>query len=952
MKTSIETHAMFLLTLLCSASITTTTEHGSIRSGNADHISPHIEATFAVTPFDQNMLFSTTGWRISKSLSTFNPKKRSEQSFDTSRIQNNINTITVGISAMKNDTKLQVTTEKGGLYKSNEETGNYRTNTFMSSPATIQNSFGLTFTAIVLNNVSNAFEKKVSKMSKLSKHEQSTQSYFRNVTMMTRAVSFLDQLKESTNDTLLTDVPGPTSDLILRYPCLKDGSCNITMSMKHKFCRCDQNCLTFNDCCHDNKVKQSSKLSHFSKYTTCHKGNNDIYRKTGYFTVTSCPDDYYNSTIIEKCSKHDTKYNGPIVAVQSNLLFKNRFCGLCHNYSTFAVFKVKVTINPAVVEDVFKTFLNLSKEERFGYILSQSYKRGSFYEEIPPESIKPRSCMFFAIGNDAENCNSYVNPVVGLVGIRPPVYRNTHCVPDGLETVCVGKDYDAHVEGGRHTTFAASVMFIFAPTNTAAETEAGTCDEWTTTIVENGLCSHEETYTNTIIKMENVILKSDGTLLLNDIYQIVWIFGQSLQVKNIIVWSSHLVLGKENGTEVHILQLTLIVTKTVFDKELERIKTEINNNQWNLELTDMDLNRTLNIKKEKEDYGSPVVRNDDFPKQKVFFDIQKFMYKNVMLYNIAFQEQKKICQSIFINAVRNKSQITIVDFKCQTISKRKSKQHFNLFHQANTLLTYVCFSISAIALVVLIYVYRKFGLSESIPGSNLENVSVSILISNVLFMVGIGASDIEVVCYMIGVFLHYLWLSVFSFMSISSFYIAGNLIKLRSNGPNTKGGKRRRRRCLLLIGMVIPLLFVCPAVTLDNFDNKSLVAGYGKDMCFPNQYPANVIFFSGPVMFSLLGNFACLLAFIFKMCRLNLEIGPISKSPPYTNAIIYLRLMIISGILWIFSLVASVNESEWLTYCFTVLCGLHGLFITVCEIKYQSERVSHLSVQQYPFGCN
>lgn len=233
---------------------------------------------------------------------------------------------------------------------------------------------------------------------------------------------------------------------------------------------------------------------------------------------------------------------------------------------------------------------------------------------------------------------------------------------------------------------------------------------------------------------------------------------------------------------------------------------------------------------------------------------------------------------------------------------------------------------------MLIYVYRKFGLSESIPGSNLENVSVSILISNVLFMVGIGASDIEVVCYVIGVFLHYLWLSVFSFMSISSFYIAGNLIKLRSNGPNTKGGKRRRRRCLLLIGMVIPLLFVCPAVTLDNFDNKSLVAGYGKDMCFPNQYPANVIFFSGPVMFSLLGNFACLLAVIFKMCRLNLEIGPISKSPPYTNAIIYLRLMIISGILWIFSLVASVNESEWLTYCFTVLCGLQGLFITVVSL--------------------
>ncbi|CAC5399981.1 unnamed protein product [Mytilus coruscus] len=456
---------MFLLTYLCNVSVITTTERGNIRNGNAAHISSHSEGPFAVATFDQKMPFFTTRWRISNSLNTFRPKKRSDHSLGTSKDENNINTTIVGVSDIRNYTKLQLTTENGVLYNFNEEGRHYLIDSIMSSAATTQKLSEVTSTNIMLNGVSHAFERK---------------SYLSALTPRTPPISLLDQPKASINDTLLTDVPRPTSNLKLPYPCLAEGSCNITMLMKHKFCKCDQYCSTFNDCCHGNRVEPSLELSRFSKYTTCHhKGHNDIDKKTGYFTITSCPDNYKNSTVITKCRKNDIRNNGPIVAVQSNLLFKNQYCGLCHNYSVFDIFKIKVAINPAVVKEIFKTFLNFSKEERFGYMLSQSYKRGSFYDEIPPESIKPRSCMIFAIDNDAENCNSYVNPVVGIIrGMNPPVYKNTHCVPVGIETVCVGEDYDAFVEGGRHTTFAASVMFIFAPTNTLT----ATCDEWTKTV--------------------------------------------------------------------------------------------------------------------------------------------------------------------------------------------------------------------------------------------------------------------------------------------------------------------------------------------------------------------------------------------------------------------------------------------------------------------------------------
>jgi len=54
------------------------------------------------------------------------------------------------------------------------------------------------------------------------------------------------------------------------------------------------------------------------------------------------------------------------------------------------------------------------------------------------------------------------------------------------------------------------------------------------------------------------------------------------------------------------------------------------------------------------------------------------------------------------------------------------------------IITYTECSISAIALLISIIISRKLGLTNSIPGNNLENLCVVLGLSNVLFMIGIG----------------------------------------------------------------------------------------------------------------------------------------------------------------------------------------------------------------------
>jgi len=235
-----------------------------------------------------------------------------------------------------------------------------------------------------------------------------------------------------------------------------------------------------------------------------------------------------------------------------------------------------------------------------------------------------------------------------------------------------------------------------------------------------------------------------------------------------------------------------------------------------------------------------------------------------------------------------------------------------------SILTYICFYSSIVALIGLLIYNRKHQLDLNIPGSNLENLSISLLLTNVLFMFGIGASSVWKVCYIIGVVLHYLWLSVFSFMTISVVYIMSSLLQMTSRGTRQEEDSVRRRRVITVIGLLLPILFVGPAVGIDQLGPDYLSSGYGKSVCFPNKYPANVIFFSGPV--------------IVQICRIRIEVRHVRKSSHYDDAKVYSKIVVLSGMFWIIGVFGSITESDLLDYIFTILCGLQGLCITVANL--------------------
>ena len=86
------------------------------------------------------------------------------------------------------------------------------------------------------------------------------------------------------------------------------------------------------------------------------------------------------------------------------------------------------------------------------------------------------------------------------------------------------------------------------------------------------------------------------------------------------------------------------------------------------------------------------------------------------------------------------------------------------------------------------------------------------------------------------------------------------------------------------------------------------------------------------MLLSITFNFVCLLRDIGNICILSHDIGNISTSTPFTHAKVYLRILALSGFLWITGIMAAILESEWLDYVFILLCGLQGFFISLASL--------------------
>ena len=249
-----------------------------------------------------------------------------------------------------------------------------------------------------------------------------------------------------------------------------------------------------------------------------------------------------------------------------------------------------------------------------------------------------------------------------------------------------------------------------------------------------------------------------------------------------------------------------------------------------------------------------------------------------------------------------------------------------------TFVTYIGVCLSIFFLVVSIAVHKKIGLTRSVPGKNVENLSIALILSHILFVTGIGANDYQVVCLVVGILLHYTWLTVFAFMTITSVSIAKNIRSMVIANAGFIEDTIRTKRELTAAGLFLPLIAVVPSCVMEYMDITPYAPEYKGKVCFPTAYPANLLFVAGPILTCIVINAVCLIMVIAFIYRHTNETEDMQKSQSYQQINVYIRMSTLTGVFWVTGIIGAAFESEAVNYIFIVICSLQGFMIALCNL--------------------
>ncbi|XP_020912909.2 uncharacterized protein LOC110250642 [Exaiptasia diaphana] len=292
-------------------------------------------------------------------------------------------------------------------------------------------------------------------------------------------------------------------------------------------------------------------------------------------------------------------------------------------------------------------------------------------------------------------------------------------------------------------------------------------------------------------------------------------------------------------------------------------------------------------------------------------------------------------RSVFINASKIMYAITEQFwqnrslFVCENFSNRHSMIEKD--ERVSSILTLACMLMSIIGLLFVLVTYTLFAELRTTPGMNLINLSVAILLAQVLWIVGTWQTDKPMVCTAIAVLLHYFFLASFMWTSIIAFdtWRAFQSTNARCGLASSKRSKRLQLLRYMAVGWVFVMVFVGACVILDT--TEVVKAGYTSAAsrgCFIAKLGI-VYFFIIPIALILLFN---IVLYTLTMKAIHATTAQARVAVAHRNSRqsfwIYVRISSVMGFTWIFGFIAPFG-AKFLWYPFIVLNSFQGVYIAL-----------------------
>ncbi|CAC5372940.1 unnamed protein product [Mytilus coruscus] len=389
-------------------------------------------------------------------------------------------------------------------------------------------------------------------------------------------------------------------------------------------------------------------------------------------------------------------------------------------------------------------------------------------------------------------------------------------------------------------------------------------------------------------------------------------------------------VGKNNYSShvINLIYITARIQKKLTAKAMLDFETKYKNAVWSIKLNDSHGLAELNTVDDTS-FQTRLQPEEVLNKREI-----ETKTENLNI-DIKGNFNAKLCDKTIIvcdiNDGNRDKELIVKEITCIDFTQR-SPTTPNAMDVSMKVMTYTGMGISVIALTVSVIIHRRLGMHISIPGSNVENLSVALLFSDISFLIGVGANDYYLVCYGVGIILHYLWLLVFSFKSIALIHMCYTITQMSTSNSYAHGETQNKKRLFTFLGLFLPVMIVAPAFVIDMGEVPGFNLDYSGSICFPTGYPANLIFVSIPIGLSVIINITCLICIAGFIAKQSFELQHVRKSNSFQHIQVFARISVVTGMLWTTGLIGAIVQTEFMEYVFVVCCSIQGLLIGIANL--------------------
>ena len=256
---------------------------------------------------------------------------------------------------------------------------------------------------------------------------------------------------------------------------------------------------------------------------------------------------------------------------------------------------------------------------------------------------------------------------------------------------------------------------------------------------------------------------------------------------------------------------------------------------------------------------------------------------------------------------------------------------------AFAVLSYLGLSVDVVAAAILLFTYAAFAELRTFYGKLFMNFVLVLLLGDLTFLLGAavyGVSLEDVVCQVVAILLHYLFLARFVWMSLLSLNVARHFYHAVKLIVSEERESWRYLVLYMAAGWLSPLVVLIVTVPL-NYAVSGTV-GYGMDgLCWMNQTLAIIVSFIAPLAICILfttGAFVFVCIILVKLYKSDVNEDLKHRTSSH-NCRVLVAVFCITGCMWLFGFLALIDSAlSWAWYIFIILNTTQAVFLTLAYI--------------------